>query len=215
MNETQSPLKVEDAEHRRSEEKGLSAHQLILMFLAAVAVCAVFFAAGFLVGYNERSAKSAPVTERVSPSSSVIPPVVTPAPAERTNQAKEVTVTEGTPIPQSAEPLAATSLPPMKPAEKPARAAASEKFMPTQTRARERQGYAIQVVASGARAKAEKVVASLKAEGFPAFIAPLPAARRRTPHFGVRVGPYRTREEAEKVRAKLAQAGFKRTFIKH
>ncbi len=197
MDETQAPLK---------EEKGLSAHQLILMFLAAVAVCAVFFAAGFLVGYNERSAKSAPVTERVSTSSSVIPPVVNPAPAERTSQAKEVTVTEGTPIPQSAEPLAATSLPPMKPAEKPARAAASEKFMPTQTRARDRQGYAIQVVASGARAKAE---------GFPAFIAPLPAARRRAPHYGIRVGPYRTREEAEKVREKLAQAGFKRTFIKH
>ena len=67
-------------------------------------------------------------------------------------------------------------------------------------------GSLVNLIAStqGLSCKAEKVVASLKAEGFPAFIAPLPAARRRAPHFGVRVGPYRTREEAEKVRAKLA-----------
>ncbi|PYV33590.1 MAG: hypothetical protein DMG22_09505 [Acidobacteria bacterium] len=204
MNATQGPFK---------EEKGLSTHQLILMFLAAVAVCAVFFAAGFLVGYNERSSKSAPVAERVSPSSSVIPPVVNPAPAERSSQGKEATVTEGTPIRESAEPLPNTFLPPMKPAEKPARA--TEKLAPAQTRARERQGYTIQVAASGTHASAEKVVASLKAEGFPALLAPLRGARGRARRYRVRVGPYRTREEAEKVRDKLAQAGFKRPFIKH
>ena len=59
-------------------DKGLSTRHLILVFLAGVAVCGVFFSLGFLVGYNERSARMAPVTERVATSATIPPTVNTP-----------------------------------------------------------------------------------------------------------------------------------------
>src|SRR6266404_1707794 len=58
-------------------QSGLSARQLILFFFAGVAVCAVFFALGFLVGYNERAPTVAADTERVTQPSD-IPPTVNP-----------------------------------------------------------------------------------------------------------------------------------------
>ncbi len=59
-------------------DKGLSTRHLILVFLAGVAVCGVFFSLGFLVGYNERSARMAPVTERVATPATIPPTVNTP-----------------------------------------------------------------------------------------------------------------------------------------
>src|SRR5208337_4948518 len=56
-------------------DKGLSTRHLILVFLAGVAVCAVFFSLGFLVGYNEKSTRMAPVTERLA-APATIPPTV-------------------------------------------------------------------------------------------------------------------------------------------
>ena len=47
-------------------EKGLSAGHLAVLFLAGVAVCGVFFSLGFLVGYNERSSKTAILAEQVT-----------------------------------------------------------------------------------------------------------------------------------------------------
>jgi DedD protein len=205
MTATQAPLK---------EEKGLSAHQLILMFLAAVAVCGVFFAAGFLVGYNERSVKSAPITERVSASPSVIPPVVNPTPTPETGRTKEATVTEGNPIRQSAEPLKVPPLPSGKPSRKASEKPAP-KPVPPAVGPGASEGFNIQVSASGTEAEAEKVVVALKAEGYPAFITPLEARPGGATLYRVQVGPYPSREEAEKVRDKLAQAGFKEPFIKH
>src|SRR5438445_13302987 len=58
-------------------QSGLSARQLILFFFAGVAVCGVFFALGFLVGYNERAPTVAADTERVTQPSD-IPPTVNP-----------------------------------------------------------------------------------------------------------------------------------------
>ena len=62
---------------RKHDERGLSARYLVLVFLMGVAACGVFFSLGFLVGYNERSAKTAGLTEQVTPSS-VIPPTINP-----------------------------------------------------------------------------------------------------------------------------------------
>ena len=66
-----------DSGERRPDEKGLSARYLVLVFLMGVAACAVFFSLGFLVGYNERSSRTAGMTEQVTPSG-VIPPTVNP-----------------------------------------------------------------------------------------------------------------------------------------
>src|SRR5690242_10236502 len=70
----------------RHDDKGLTARHLVLIFLACVAVCAVFFSAGFLVGYNERLSKVQPLTEHVS-SPSAIPPVVNPPAAGSSSDA--------------------------------------------------------------------------------------------------------------------------------
>src|SRR2546430_4567883 len=58
-------------------QSGLSARQLILFFFAGVAVCGVFFALGFLVGYNERAPTVAGDNERLTPPLDN-PPVVNP-----------------------------------------------------------------------------------------------------------------------------------------
>ena len=59
---------------------GLSTGHLLFVFLVGVAVCAVFFSLGFLVGYNERSSKEEVVSERVT-TPPVIPPTVIPPPS--------------------------------------------------------------------------------------------------------------------------------------
>src|SRR5271169_5168612 len=76
---------MDHSENDGHAPRGLSAGQLIIMFLAGVAVCAVFFSAGFLVGYNERHSQAAPVTEQVT-APSEIPPVVSQEPATASAQ---------------------------------------------------------------------------------------------------------------------------------
>jgi cell division septation protein DedD len=193
------------------EEKGLSAHQLILMFLVAVAVCAVFFAAGFLVGYNERAAKNSPATENVSASSSAIPPVVNAPPGPTTGQGREATATEGNPVRESAEPLTVPPLASPRAAGKPARVAVQEKSPP----APPGEGYTVQVSASGIEAEAQKVITVLKTTGYPAFVVRPQAGGKGDQLYRVEVGPYPTRELAEKARDQLARSGFKKPFIKH
>lgn len=191
------------------EERGLSARQLGLLFLAGVAVCAVFFAAGFLVGYNERASKTTPVTEQVTPSGP-IPPTVNP-------------------------PLNATSPPPRgAPGAKPSGAGLTEETIPagqapggvappqsTASTGKESAApaaptegaWVIQVVASTAPQGAEKTVNILKGLGFPAFA--VPPETGGSSLYRVQVGPYPTHGEAEKVRAKLVEQGYRRPFIKH
>jgi DedD protein len=191
------------------DDRGFSARQLVLMFLAGVAVCAVFFAAGFLVGYNERASKASPATESVTPSGA-IPPMVNP-------------------------PLKASSPPPQKvPGAKPPDASLTEEAVPAgetssgsataenkeaagkQSSAQAPQGlggWVIQVVASTAPEDAEKAARVLQGLGFPAFV--VPPQKDGGKVYRVQVGPYNSREGAEKARARLVQQGFKQAFIRH
>ena len=50
-----------------SGSKSLSVRQLTLIFMGAVALCALFFAMGFVVGANEHNSSSGPVVEQVAP----------------------------------------------------------------------------------------------------------------------------------------------------
>ena len=77
---------VTNADSQR-DDKGLSTRHLILVFLAGVAVCGVFFSLGFLVGYNERSARLSPITERVS-APATIPPTFNAPLETRTGRAR-------------------------------------------------------------------------------------------------------------------------------
>ena len=75
-------------------------------------------------------------------------------------------------------------------------------------------GFTVQVAASAAKADAEEVVKILKARGYPVFLVLPEYVHANDNLFRVQVGPFTSRNDAEKVRAKLVQEGFKQPFIK-
>jgi cell division septation protein DedD len=70
------------------------------------------------------------------------------------------------------------------------------------------------VAALRTKQDAEAVVDILKAKGYPVFLVTPEYAHADDNLFRVLVGPFKTRDDAEKVRAQLAQKGFK-PFIRH
>ena len=202
-------------------QSGLSARQLILFFFAGVAVCAVFFALGFLVGYNERAPTVAADTERVTPPSD-IPPTVKPPMGSAKPAAKSAATGSSA---KAEEPLSeeVISSPPARGQAVPARGAraASTAGTPStessgaaaESRAGRQAGVkdslAVQVVASSSRQDAAALVGVLKGRGYSAFLLTPAEARSGDKLFRVEVGPFSSRAEAEKARRKLADEGFK------
>ncbi len=201
----------------RTDERGLSARHLILVFLVGVAVCGVFFSLGFLVGYNERSSRATPETERVT-SPTVVPPPIN-APAESA-PAKESPAPPTPGLSETDLTRSAPSNPPVKPAE-PAREGAPSRPetppapSPKASSAAPLGGtFAVQVTATRTKQDAETLVKQLKGRGYPVFLVTPEYAHANDNLFRVQVGPYSTREAAEKIKNKLAQEGFK-PFIRH
>jgi cell division septation protein DedD len=204
----------------KKDEKGLSARYLVLMFLMGVAACGVFFSLGFLVGYNERSSRTAPVTEQVTPPP-VVPPTVNPPletappgaaagpaqpiPSEETGQAKKQATVAAPPTAAQLPSSAATK--PAAPATATARPLAAPGVEVG-------SAFTVQVAASRNQQDAEKLVKELKARGYAVFVVTPEFAHANDNLFRVQVGPFATREEAEQVRAKIAKEGFK-PFIRH
>jgi cell division septation protein DedD len=216
-----------------ADDKGLSARNLILVFLGGVAVCGVFFSLGFLVGYNERSARMAPVTERVptpatipptvntpletapvgaggaAPSTTSIPPPLAPqqasAPASASSEQKPVAV------PGIASPVTAPPPSAAKAEREPAPGAAAT---PPAGAGEVGVGITVQVAASRSKQDAEALVKILEERGYPVFLVTPEYERANDNLYRVQVGPFRSKDDAEKVRTKLTQEGFK-PFIKH
>lgn len=214
-------------EAREHEERSHSARYLILIFLVLVAMCGVFFSAGFIVGRNEGGLHSAPSTEVVN-TPGTVPPAFNPPPDgapqdgsaghDAANSAPDTVV-----IPPSG--AGANSTPP---AEKPADTAREEPTAkeappaPVSTLAPASapavgelgQGITLQVVASHTRQDAEKVAAVLTDKGYAAFVLTPEAAHLNDNLFRVLVGPFSTRADADKARDKLKADGFK-PFVRH
>ena len=194
-------------------QSGLSARQLILFFFAGVAVCAVFFALGFLVGYNERAPTVAADTERVTQPSD-IPPTVNPPMESAKPAAKSATTGSSA---KAEEPLSeeVISSPPARGQAAPARGARAatpsteSSGEAAESRAGRQGGLAVQVVASSSRQDAAALVGVLKGRGYSAFLLTPAEARSGDKLFRVEVGPFSSRAEAEKARRKLADEGFK------
>jgi cell division septation protein DedD len=178
-------------------QSGLSARQLILFFFAGVAVCAVFFALGFLVGYNERAPTVAADTERVTPPSD-IPPTVNPPMGNAKTAAKSASTGSSA---KAEEPLSeeVISSPPGR----------GQSNGAAESKAGRQGGLAVQVVASTSRQDAATLVGVLKGRGYSAFLLTPGEVRSGDKLFRVEVGPFSSRAEAEKVRRKLADEGFK------
>jgi cell division septation protein DedD len=223
---------VKNADSLR-DDKGLSARHLILVFLAGVAVCGVFFSLGFLVGYNERSARMAPVTERVAtpatipptvntplettpvrsggaaPSTTSVPPPLAPiqasAPASPPSEQKPVTA------PGTASPVTATHPSPAEAEREPEPGASAT---PPAGAGEVGVGFTVQVVASRTKQDAEALVKILEGRGYPVFLITPEYAHANDNLYRVQVGPFTSKDDAEKVRTKLTQEGFK-PFVKH
>ncbi len=201
----------------RTEERGLSARHLILVFLVGVAVCGVFFSLGFLVGYNERSSRTTPETERVM-SPSVVPTPINAPPDSAPAKESPAPATQGLSETDLTKPAA--NNPPAKPPESPTeRARSRPETLPAPSpkaagTAPAVGTFAVQVTATRTRQDAETLVKLLKGRGYPVFLVTPEYAHANDNLFRVQIGPYPTREAAEKIKNKLAQEGFK-PFIKH
>jgi cell division septation protein DedD len=75
--------------------------------------------------------------------------------------------------------------------------------------------FMIQVAATGTRADGDKLVKALKSLNYPAYLLTPEQAHATDSLFRIQVGPYPTRESAEKEKLRLMQDGFKQPFIKH
>lgn len=209
-------------EVREDEERSHSARVLILIFLVCVATMAVCFSAGFLVGRNERSLHSAPSTEVVT-TPGVVPPTVNPppdtgqgqppdagvghAPSNAAPDTEVIPPGEAVPTPAAAPAKPAEVAPPVetrRAAAKPATPAPSDVGA----------GITLQVVALHAKQDAEAMVNVLKGKGYPVYLMTPESSHSDDNLFRVLVGPFKTRDDAEKERIKLKQDGFK-PFVRH
>ena len=201
------------------DEKGASGRQLVLMFLAAVAVCAVFFSLGFVVGYNHAPSKAGPVTEnvtapgnipptvnppaggpsvsspqgveteKVSPGSASVPPPERPQPLTAAPVAKEQAQAAATPK-KTAPKIAPKSNPPSPPRSQPSASPSTSS----------NSHFAVQVMASRTRVDAENLVKLLKSRGYPVYILTPQQAHARDKLYRVQVGPFITRVAADATR---------------
>jgi len=214
-------------------DKVLSTRHLILVFLAGVAVCGVFFSLGFLVGFNERSARMAPVTERVATSATIPPTVNTPLETTPVGSSGATPSTTSVPPPLASMEASAPASPPgeQKPvtapgtaspvtAPHPSPAEAEREPEPGATSTRPAAvgevgvGFTVQVVASRTKQDADALVKILEERGYPVFLVTPEYAHANDNLYRVQVGPFKSKDDAEKVRTKLTQEGFK-PFIKH
>ena len=195
-----------------TDQKGLAARHLILFFLAGVAVCGVFFALGFLVGYNQRPAGAQMETERLV-SSGAVPPTVNPPPAGEDASAAS-TGSAGTPpsgesSKPEARPRQRTGVPTPQVSETDIEDGPSSAPRTAQAAKALAGGLAIQVIASSSRQDAATLVDVLKTRGYSAFLVTPEEAHLGDKLYRVEVGPFNSREQAEKVQQKLVDQGFK------
>jgi cell division septation protein DedD len=213
-------------------EKGASARHLVLMFLAAIAVCAVFFSLGFVVGYNHAPSQSTLAMENVTPSGN-IPPTVN-SPAGGTSAGAGGLETENVSRGSSSVPPAEHAAPsPPKPAAtarkqapKPQKKATSRKVAKSKPAAAPRRRpaaaasapsssqFAVQVMASRTHTDAANLVKLLRSHGYRAYVLTPQQAHSKDKLFRVQVGPFPTRVAADSARDKLRGEGF-RPFVVH
>jgi cell division septation protein DedD len=192
---------------------------LAVVFLIWAGICAVFFSLGFLVGYNEQSSKLASLTERVAEPSAV-PPLVSSPHRSSDSRTKESKVFSPPPSGGStdSDEVVTQASPPAAPS-KAAESAAADQDSETQSvtpsasqgqKLREvGMGYTVQVDALRAKGDAEVIVKILKERHYPVFLVAPEYSNTRDNLYRVQVGPFASRDDADKVRTKLAKEGFK------
>ena len=192
---------------------------LAVVFLIWAGICAVFFSLGFLVGYNEQSSKLASLTERVAEPSAV-PPLVSSPHRSSDSRTKESKVFSPPPSGGStdSDEVVTQASPPAAPSKAAGSAAAdqdseTQSVTPSASQGQKLRevgmGYTVQVDALRAKGDAEVIVKILKERHYPVFLVAPEYSNTRDNLYRVQVGPFVSRDDADKVRAKLAKEGFK------
>lgn len=219
---------------RFQDEKGPSARHLVLMFLAAVAICAVFFSLGFVVGYNHSPSRITPVTENVEPSGN-IPPTINPPAGGSSQSSSQAMESENVnpnsnAIPprvssqpsQSQPATVAKPQPPRAAATKPARrpvpvhkpAVVEHRHSEPTRAASPASHYVVQVMASRTRQDAVRLVRLLESHSYHVFIVTPEQAHASDHLYRVQVGPFASEAAAKRALRRLQGEGF-RPFITH
>lgn len=204
----------------------LNGKQLVFLFMAGTVAAVVIFLCGLMVGRNlhvprlEAAAATSETTvgDPTRPADSALPP-----PADSNTGGPPVTIKENltysgrledpTPVEETLTDVPArgkgekgspAKLAPEKAAVKPPKATATatvtDGAAPANPEPRG-NGWAVQVQAVTTRAEADALARRLSAKGYPAFVTPRgsgPLVR-----YGVRVGKYDKKGEAEAVKARL------------
>lgn len=214
-------------------ERGLSTTSVALLFLLGVAVCAVFFSFGFLLGYKERSFSHTPEVERVTPAGEA-PPVVNPPPenedigAEHKANSGPASPAVPPPVAAAGQKIESVTSGAKESAKGSGEAQAASQRATTAVDNRDfagtpgsastgrvaKAGIVLQVAAMQARQDAEALVKALKERGYPVFLTTPEDAGANDKFFRVRVGPFTSREQEENIRKQLVAEGFK-PFVKH
>lgn len=214
---------------KRARELQFATHQLVGVFLGLIGLCAFVFLLGIAMGGKKAalSARSGEKSPTETPSgtiqaeinaharsaagpgaeSKVIPPddqAAAKAPADKPAD-KPAGKTPTSPSGQPAEKPA--SKPSGDAAERPAQKPPAE---PEAKKPAAAGSWFVQVAAVDVKPAAEAAARKLVQDGFPALVLDPFAGDKRT-LYRVRVGPYPSKAEADKAKAKLAEAAKKKT----
>jgi cell division septation protein DedD len=187
----------------------LDGKQMVFLFMASTVVAVVIFLCGVMVGRGVRANKGAETLEAsagvlAGPGADVsetaeLAPAVAPATTPDDARASEVAASEK-PALDEAPPPVDEAAPPPKIEDTPR--AAAKQSPPATEASPEPQGtgYAVQVATVQKRADADTEVKELKARGYDAFVLPAPKSK---PGFRVRVGKFKTYDEAKAAKQRL------------
>jgi len=186
-------------------EMVLENRQVLVIFFVAAALCGVFFALGYMVGKNSGTAYTPPQQAVAQPAdakrgapAAVETPAQTPAQPAAEPKKEEAPPQEAAPPKTETEPPKSTApekkdTPPPPPPKTAAAPPAAEGFI------------TLQVAALSKREDAEAMVALLKRKNFPVSL----VTNSPDNLFRVQVGPYTSVKDAETVKTRLEQEGFK------
>lgn len=204
----------------------LNGKQLIFLFMAAAVVAVVVFLSGVMVGRGVRVEKAAVALGDIPPDTaapaatapggaaapaSATPPATPPPPVHDElsyyDRLEKPAAGAAEKSPEPAPPPPAQAAPaPVAESSKPAPAPAKAVQKPEPAAASAPQagstGYSVQVIAMRERSSSETIAKRLAGKGYNAYVLD-PAPGSRSTLYRVRVGPYKTRREAEDAKARL------------
>jgi cell division protein FtsN len=193
------------ATERQFRELKFSSTQLAIVFLAILVLGVFIFLLGISVGKRQ---------SQLSAQAVITPAITTENVAQKTPLPAESTTT-GTVQPQRQQPPPAkeksVEIKPATEVEKPAEAKAEPAKKSAQPAVKKQEGiFYVQIGAVANKEAADTLAKKVDALGFPAIVLS-PRATDNKALYRVRIGPYKTRQDAQEAQAKIAAALKKKT----